>query len=337
MRRLREDMVNYLRDFQFGVGIPNGAEAVLHSANRFLDCYHADGSLVMLTIDFSNAFNLVDRTAMLKEVHRVCPSLSPWVNFLYGQPAGLYVGDNCIWSTTGVQQGDPLGPLLFALALHPLITRVQEQCRLLFHAWYLDDGTIIGPVREVAKALEVISREGPSLGLQLNVRKTELFWPSCNGETFAAGLFPEDIGRPKLGVKLLGGAVSRDRDFISDLAVKRASRAVDLMRVLPQLKNPQCELLLLRSCMGVAKIIFGLRTCQPSYVGAAVTLFDEGLRQAIDDIVVGEGAFFGDLQWRLASFPIKEGGLGLLSAGDVSSFAFVASRVQSLELQDHIL
>ncbi|KAJ0900450.1 putative RNA-directed DNA polymerase [Helianthus annuus] len=338
MRRLREDMVNYLRDFQFGVGIPNGAEAVLHSANRFIDCYHADGSLVMLTIDFSNAFNLVDRSAMLKEVHRVCPSLSPWVNFLYGQPARLYVEDNCIWSTTGVQQGDPLGPLLFALALHPLITRVQEQCRLLFHAWYLDDGTIIGPVREVAKALEVISREGPSLGLQLNVQKTELFWPSCNGEKFVAGLFPEDIGRPKLGVKLLGGAVSRDRDFISDMAVKRASRAVDLMRVLPQLKNPQCELLLLRSCMGVAKLIFGHRTCQPSYVGAAVTLFDEGLRQAIDDIVVGRGgAFFGDLQWRLASLPIKEGGLGLLSAGDVSSFAFVASRVQSLELQDHIL
>nr|GEV39448.1 reverse transcriptase domain-containing protein [Tanacetum cinerariifolium] len=50
-----------------GVGVPSGAEAVLHGANRFLNKFHSDGSLAMLTVDFSNAFNLVDRTALLHE------------------------------------------------------------------------------------------------------------------------------------------------------------------------------------------------------------------------------------------------------------------------------
>ncbi|KAJ0617254.1 hypothetical protein HanIR_Chr02g0099381 [Helianthus annuus] len=69
----------------------------------------------------------------------------------------------------------------------------------------------------------------------------------------------------------------------------------------------------------------------------AVSRFDDGLRKAIEDIVVGGGPFFGDLQWRLASLPMRLGGLGLFSARDVGAYAFVASRAQSWELQDHIL
>ncbi|GKC64625.1 hypothetical protein Tco_1097223 [Tanacetum coccineum] len=150
-------------------------------------------------------------------------------------------------------------------------------------------------------------------------------------------MFPSDIGRPTLGVKLLGGAVSQDAGFISSLAVKRTSRAVELMSLLPSLWDPQSELLLLRSCMGVAKLLFGLRTCQPMYIGEAVSIFDNGLRRAIEAIVVCGGPFFGDFQWRLASLPIRFGGLGLCSAEDVSTYAFVASRAQSWSLQDHIL
>ncbi|MCI29541.1 hypothetical protein A2U01_0050750, partial [Trifolium medium] len=35
-----------------------GAEAILQSANRVLSQRHGDGSLAMLTVDFSNAFNM---------------------------------------------------------------------------------------------------------------------------------------------------------------------------------------------------------------------------------------------------------------------------------------
>jgi hypothetical protein len=95
--------------------------------------------------------------------------------------------------------------------------------------------------------------------------------------------------------------------------MKRTVRAVELMHLLPQLKDPQSELFLLRSCMGIAKLFFGLRTCQPIYMVRAAILFDKELRAAVEDIVVGGGPFFGDLQWRVASLPIKVGGLGLYS------------------------
>ncbi|XP_076950775.1 putative WRKY transcription factor 39 [Bidens hawaiensis] len=167
----------------------------------------------MLTVDFSNAFNEVDRTTLLREVSCICPSIFPWVQFLYARSARLYVGDTHIGAFTGVQQGDPLGLLLFALVLHPLILRVQGTCSLPFHAWYIDDGTIIGKAEEVARALGIIRSEGASLGLRLNIRKTEIFWPSCDDSKKVSGLFPGEISRPVMGVKLLGGVVSRDAGF----------------------------------------------------------------------------------------------------------------------------
>jgi hypothetical protein len=174
MKGVGKDMVKYLNDFQFGVGVSGEAEAILHSVNRVLNLRHGDGSLTMLTVDFSNAFNLVDRSTLLLEVRLRCPSISLWVEFLYGQAARLYVGDGHIMSATGVQQGDPLGPLLFALVLHPLIHQIRDSCKLLLHAWYLDDGTLVGDSGEVAKALDIIRVFGPELGLVLNIRKTEI-------------------------------------------------------------------------------------------------------------------------------------------------------------------
>jgi len=62
-------------------------------------------------------------------------------------------------------------------------------------------------------------------------------------------------------------------------------------------------------------------------------LFDKELREAVEDIAVGGGPFFGDLQWRMASLPIRFGGLGLYSTLEASSYDFVASRAQSWEYQ----
>ncbi|GJX05578.1 hypothetical protein Tco_0191494 [Tanacetum coccineum] len=67
MKGLGKEMSKYLSDFQYVVGLSGGIEVVLHSGNSVLSEYHNDESLVMLNVDFSNAFNLVDRSASLHE------------------------------------------------------------------------------------------------------------------------------------------------------------------------------------------------------------------------------------------------------------------------------
>ncbi|KAL5713679.1 hypothetical protein ACHQM5_015733 [Ranunculus cassubicifolius] len=327
----------YLEGNQFGVGVPGGCEAILHSVNRLMEEKGQCGSYTMLLVDFRNAFNLVDRNVMLEEVQKKCPMLTPWVEFCYAQPGRLYYEDEILWSSIGVQQGDPLGPLLFALVLHPLILKVVEECDLLLNAWYLDDGTIIGDTSEVAKALNIISKEGPKSGLHLNIDKTEVFWPKEDSRSRMEGLFPTNIVRPVGGVKLLGGAVSTDKDFREGLALKRVEKAISLMSAISKLDNPQCELLLLRSCAGVAKLSYALRTCDPDAFSAAQVRFDSALRCSLERIVTNEGSGFGEWQYRLATFPIRRGGLGVISAADVMNYAFIASRLQSKELQGKIL
>ncbi|KAL6517044.1 hypothetical protein OROHE_018004 [Orobanche hederae] len=89
--------------------------------------------------------------------------------------------------------------------------------------------------------------------------------------------------------------------------------------------------------MGISKLLFGLRIGYPEYTAEAVDIFDKGLREMVEGIVVCGGPFFGDLQWRLSTLPIRYGGLGLYTAKETSYYAFLASRVQSWGLQDHIL
>lgn len=98
-----KDMTTYLCNHQFGVGVPCGAEGILHSTNRLFELKGNQDSLSMLFIDFTNAFNIVDKTAMIKEVREKCPSISKWVEFCYAKPAKLYYNEFTLSSAQGVQ------------------------------------------------------------------------------------------------------------------------------------------------------------------------------------------------------------------------------------------
>jgi hypothetical protein len=47
--------------------------------------------------------------------------------------------------------------------------------------------------------------------------------------------------------------------------------------------------------MGIAKIFFRLRTCQPIHMEEASMLFDKEMCGAVENTVVGGCPFFGDL------------------------------------------
>ena len=194
------------------------------------------------------------------------PLHCPLDGFLYSRPARLYYDNSILWSCQGVQHGEPLDPLFFALALHPLVHTIDQACELTLQAWYLDDGTIVGDTLAVAKALDIIRTEGPAHGLVLNVDKTGLFWPVEDPRSRVDGVFPSNIARPLHGVKLLGGSVSLDESFCRDLASKRVSKTISLMEAISKLNDPQCELLLLRNCAGVSKLSYALRTCSLLYL-----------------------------------------------------------------------
>ncbi|XP_056695632.1 uncharacterized protein [Spinacia oleracea] len=274
---------------------------------------------------------------MLREVRLRCQGISRWVEFCYSTPSRLYYGEHTLWSSQGAQHGDPLGPLLFALVLQPLLCKIRDTFDVCLQPWYLDDGTTIGDTLVVGKVLQLIMEEGPCLGLHLNVEKTEVLWPVEDPRSRAVGVFPPDIARPLHCVKLLGGPVSSNPVFIGELVMQRMTKTIGLMDKVAQLDDPRCEMLLLRACTGISKLYFALCTCPSAIFEAAQRTFDEALRSSLERIVTASGSGFGDWQWRLATLPFSFGGLGVYSVGDVRHYAFLASRLQSFGLQTKLL
>ena len=80
-----------------------------------------------------------------------------------------------------------------------------------------------------------------------------------------------------------------------------------------------------------------MRTCPPNSFRKAQIQFDNALRTSLEKIVTVSGPGFRDGQWRLATLPIKMGGLGIYSPGDVIKYVFLASLLQTDSLQAKIL
>ncbi|GKC17257.1 hypothetical protein Tco_1014039 [Tanacetum coccineum] len=194
----------YLDGLQFGVGVAGGSEAILHSVNRLIEAYGDDVGLSMLLMDFKNAFNLVDREVMLREVRLCCPAISSWVEFF----------------------------------LHPLICKIRYSYIFSLHAWYLDYGTIVGDAVVVGKVLELIMEDGLGCGLHLNVDKLKFFLPKEDPRSRLAGIFPPNIALPLHGVKLLGGPASVDFDFCNELVMKRVAKTIRLMDAIAKINDP---------------------------------------------------------------------------------------------------
>ena len=86
------------------------------------------------------------------------------------------IGNETILSETGVQHGDPLGPILNALAADKITRSVRSPINI----WYLDDATIGSPVESICEDLRLIIPMLSNIGLEVNPSKSEVSNVSCD-------------------------------------------------------------------------------------------------------------------------------------------------------------
>ena len=166
---------------QLGYGTALGCEAAVHASRLYLS--NLQPGQVILKLDFENAFNCIRRDKMLQAVSNLAPELAPFVLASYSEPSTLFWGETSLRSSEGVQQGDPLGPLLFCLTIHKLTSQLESE----FCLFYLDDGTLGGDAEQVLLDLLLVEQGAKELGLSLNRGKCEVI----SKDPAATGVLPQ--------------------------------------------------------------------------------------------------------------------------------------------------
>ena len=324
LEEIRPDARRHFWPVQTGVCVPAGVDAAVHTvrawANRNNNCQQK----VLVKLDFHNAFNTISRKAVLDAVETDFPTLSRWAWWCYGQPSGLRFGGATLASAGGVQQGDPLGPLLFAAAIHSLAQDLRRG--LDIGMFYLDDGVLAGDVAAVSAALLHQQQRAAALGLTLNLRKSEVIAMAGAPATVLQRYFPPELLQDHSGCtrvakhfELLGAPVGDDA-FCAQHTASRVKGASQLLDAVADIDDLQIGLRLLRTAAGHSKLLHSLRCAPPGPQQEALRHFDVQVRSCFQAFA---GLHPEPQQWEQASRSPGFGGLGLRSAAEDSAAAWL--------------
>eukprot|EP00731_Ephydatia_muelleri_P019513 Em0012g338a len=312
---------DFFAPLQYGVACTAGAEKVIHGVRSCIKEHWIDDNFTVCKVDMSNAFNCVSRQALLEECAVHFPELLPWVGWCYGSQPTLWHSLGQLSSEVGVQQGDPLGPLLFSLVLHKVVSYIaqdRECLPLLFNGWYLDDGVLLGHSQAVNRALTLIQEMRPSLGLFVNVSKCELF--GCGD----LSSFPPEMKVSRVPNLVILGAPIGDLIFCAKFVAQKRADAAVLLSQLAEVgaEDPQVAFLLLRQCAAFCKLVHLACSAPPSHIAEGLALFDKDVRQCFAECTAVDAA---DVEWMQAQLSLSRGGLGLRSLSSHCVAAYLAS------------
>ena len=223
-------------------------------------------------------------------------------------------------------------PLLFSLGIHDAIQHVASQLRPDEQVFaYLDDVYAICAPERVVEVYDLLRAAlGELAGIHLHTGKTRVWNKS--------GQPPENVDRLGVdawnaeGVKVLGTPIGTEA-FVSDHVTDRMGEEQKLLDALSDVPDLQCAWQILLQCAG-PRCNHLLRTLPPTQSTEYADAHDEAMWKAVGTLLGALPSSDTELanSRRIATLPMRLGGLGLRSARRTSASAYWASWADALPM-----
>ena len=211
----------------------------------------------------------LSRQEILDNVWSDFPEVGRWADWGLCNKGFLLTDTSLVFSTNGVQQGDPLGPFFFSVGIQRIISKLNDKYGACIHIWYLDDGVIAGSLEALEFFLSELEVEFHTIKLLLNKRKCKLF-SLGNPSPFAT---LSQIPCESTGLEVLGSPIGTAEYLCASLKSKFVT-ALEFCKKVEKLDDPQTALALLRLCSGTCRVLHLMKVTSSLHINSFLEQLD---------------------------------------------------------------
>ncbi|XP_066916388.1 uncharacterized protein [Clytia hemisphaerica] len=299
--------------------------------------YSNDSTEAVILVDAANAFNNINREALIHSIKYACPEIATYVSNCYANPARLFViGGLEISSQEGTTQGDPLGMAIYALGVTPMLNillfRINNQHNRMVA--FADDITAAGTLEALKQWWDHLLEIGPSYGYFPQPTKSWLIVKSDQLDQARQTFAGTQIKITSEGERHLGAVIGTDENK-SQYINKKIDDWTQEINLLAEIAAtyPQAAYSAYVSSYQ-HKLTYFLRTI-PS-ISDELKRVDEAVRHRLIPSLTG-GRIINDHERVMLSLPPRLGGMGLKIFSEESTNDHHDSMSATVVLQNLIL
>ena len=334
MTIVKKDVITSGSRVQMCSGQKGGSEAAIHAMRSV---FESEAAEAVILVDAANAFNNINRKALLHNVQVLCPIFARYVLNCYRTPARLFViGGVELKSNEGTTQGDPIGMAVYAIGLTPLLTELLSTIAEIEDqmAAFADDITSVGKLVSLRSWWNQITTIGPHFGYYPQPKKSWLIVKESEYENAKAIFEGTNIQISKDGERHLG-AVIGSREYKDQYCTRMVKQWSDELTLLSEIAITQPQ-------SAYACFVGGYQH-RFSYFIRTIPNMEDYL-QPIEDVIrhqfipaITGGKVVNDSERNLLSLPPNMGGLGLKNIRELAPIEHENSKCFTKNLQNEIL